>query len=148
MKRVLAGSLSGIGGRSYFYRAMWADGMRRRPTTGRAATLSSAAHAGKTAAPPFAFVYGGKASSGLVGKWKVTSDEKSGGRRSTIRTVVYSDPSTGLRVTVVYTIYRDFPAVEWVVRLQERGPGATPIIENVQACAVSFPEFAVRDPVP
>ncbi len=98
-------------------------------------------HAGKTAAPPFAFIYGGKFSSGFVGKWKVTSDEKSEGGK-TIRTVVYSDPSTALRITVVFTIFRDYPAVEWVVRLKNEGRAATPIIENVQACAVSFPEFA------
>ena len=98
-------------------------------------------YAGKTAAPPFAFVYGGKASSGLVGKWKVTSDEKAEGAKTT-KTVVYSDSSTGLRVTVVYTIYRDYPAVEWVARLKNESNAATPIIENVQACAVSIPEFA------
>ena len=98
-------------------------------------------HAGKTAAPPFAFVYGGKALSGLVGKWKVTLDEKAEGAK-TVRTAVYSDPSTGFRVTVVYTIFHDYPVIEWVVRLKNEGAADTPIIENVQACAVSFPEFA------
>ena len=99
------------------------------------------AHAGKTVPPPFVFVYGGKASAGFIGKWSVTSEEKTQGQKL-IRTVVYSDPSTGLRVTAVYTIYRDFPAAEWVVRLKNESRTATPIIENVQACAVSFPEFA------
>jgi alpha-galactosidase len=98
-------------------------------------------HAGKTAAPPFAFVYGGKALSGLVGKWKVTLDEKAEGAK-TVRTAVYSDPSIGFRVTVVYTIFHDYPVIEWVVRLKNEGVADTPIIENVQACAVSFPEFA------
>ena len=39
-------------------------------------------HLTKTAPPPFAFVYGGKASSGLIGKWSVTSEETNGGREA------------------------------------------------------------------
>ena len=98
-------------------------------------------HMTKTAPPPFAFVYGGKASSGFIGKWSVTSEEKTEGAKI-IRTVVYADPATGLRVTAVYTVYQDFPAAEWVVRFKNAGRADTPIIENVQACAVSFPDFA------
>jgi alpha-galactosidase len=98
-------------------------------------------HLTKTAPPPFAFVYGGKASSGLIGKWSVTSEERTEGSKL-IRTVVFTDPSTGLRITAVYTIYGDFSAAEWVVRFKNTGRTDTPIIEKVQACAVSFPNFA------
>jgi alpha-galactosidase len=99
------------------------------------------AHAGKTVPPPFAFVYGGKASSGFIGKWSVTSEDRTEGQKL-VRTVVYADPSTGLRITAVYTIFRDFPAAEWVVRFKNTGRTDTPIIEKVRACAVSFPDFA------
>jgi alpha-galactosidase len=99
------------------------------------------AHAGKEAPPPFAFVYGGKASSGFIGKWSVTSEERTEGQKL-VRTVVYADPSTGLRITAVYTIFRDFPAAEWVVRFKNTGRTDTPIIEKVRACALSFPDFA------
>jgi len=88
----------------------------------------------KTAAPPFSFVYDGKASAGFIGKWAVTSDTQAAADR-TVRTVVYSDPSTKLRITVVYTIYKDHPAVEWVARFKNEGAVATPIIENVLASA-------------
>jgi len=98
-------------------------------------------HLTKTSPPPFSFVYGGKASSGFIGKWSVTSEERTEGPKL-IRTVVYADTSTGLRITAVYTIYKDFPAVEWVVRFKNTGRADTPIIEKVQACAVSFPAFA------
>jgi alpha-galactosidase len=98
-------------------------------------------HATKTSAPPFAFVYDGKASSGFIGRWTVAAEEKTEGAKL-VRTVVYSDPSTGLRVTAVYTIYRDFPAVEWVVRFKNAGRADTPIIEKVRTCAVSLPGFA------
>ncbi|RPJ03532.1 MAG: alpha-galactosidase [Candidatus Aminicenantes bacterium] len=98
-------------------------------------------HMTKTASPPFAFVYGGKSSSGFIGKWTVTSDERTDGAKL-IRTVAYTDPSTGLRVTAVYTIFRDHPAAEWAVRFKNTGRADTPIIEKVRACAVSFPGFA------
>ena len=103
------------------------------------------AHLTKSALPPFAFLYGGKQAQSLVGKWAVTTDEKTEGAKL-VRTVVYTDPSTGLRVTAVYTIYKDFPAVEWVVRLKNTGRSDTPVIEKVRACAVSFPAFAAAPP--
>jgi alpha-galactosidase len=99
------------------------------------------AHMTKTAVPPFAFVYAGKPAAGVIGEWTVTSEE-SAGLAKLIRTVVFADRSTGLRVTAVYTIYRDFPAVEWVLRFKNTGRADTPVIEKVRACAVSFPGFA------
>jgi len=98
-------------------------------------------HMTKTAPPPFSFVYGGKPSSGLVGKWSVTSEERTEGAKL-VRTVVYSDPSTGLRITAVYTVYQDFPAAEWVVRFKNTGRVDTPIIEKVRACAITLRAFA------
>jgi len=99
-----------------------------------------AGHMTETAFPPFSFFYAGRASSGFIRNWRVTSDETADAARIT-RTIVYADPSTGLRVTAVCTIYRDFPAVEWVVRFKNAGRAATPIIEKVRACSVSFPAF-------
>jgi len=98
-------------------------------------------HLAQTAPPPFSFVYGGQASSGLLRKWRVTSEEKTEGPKL-VRTVAYMDPATGFRVTVTQTIYADFPAAEWVVRFKNTGGADTPIIEKVRACAVSFPDFA------
>lgn len=101
----------------------------------------AAAHAAKTAPPPFAFIYGGKASSGFIGRWTVTAEDRTDGARL-VRTVVYADPSTGLRVTAVYTLYRDFPVVEWVVRFKNAGRADTPVIEKLRACDVSLGLFA------
>ncbi len=115
------------------------DATGAHDTAGRDAFV--AAHLSKTAPPPFAFVYGGKPSSGCVGKWSVTSEERTEGRKL-VRTVVWTDPSTGLRVTAVYTVFLDFPAAEWVVRFKNTGRAATPILERVRACAVSLPDFA------
>ena len=61
-----------------------------------------------------------------------------------MKTVVYTDPATKLRITVVYTIYKNYPAVEWVARLKNEGAAATPLIENVLACAADFPRLRGR----
>jgi len=95
----------------------------------------------KAVGPPFAFVYGGRPARASLVKWNVTSDESADGAKL-VRTVVYTDPATGLRVTAVYTLYKDFPAAEWVVRFKNTGRAATPILEELKACSVAFREFA------
>ncbi len=100
-----------------------------------------AASVDRTASPPFSFNYGGKASPGFIGAWKVTSRTEQAADR-TVRTVVYSDPATRLRITAVYTIYKDFPAAEWVLRLKNEGTADSPVIENLLACAADLPGFA------
>ena len=99
-----------------------------------------AAHADKAAAPPFAFLYGGKAGAPLLKNWKTTSETKQAPGK-TVRTVVYEDPATKLRITAAYTIYGDFPAIEWVLRFKNGGSADTPIIENLLACAVRFDDW-------
>jgi alpha-galactosidase len=91
----------------------------------------------RTAAPPFSFIYGGKLSPGFIGKWAMTSDTQTAADRI-VKKVVYSDPATKLRVTVIYTVFEDYPAVEWVVRLKNEGAADTPVIENVLACSAQL----------
>jgi alpha-galactosidase len=94
-------------------------------------------HVAPTAAPSFSFVYGGKPASSLLPGWTITVDtDKPAGK--IVKTVSYVDPATKLRVTAVYTIYADFPAVEWVFRMKNQGAADTPIIEDVQACAAAL----------
>jgi alpha-galactosidase len=90
--------------------------------------------------PPFSFVYSGQPSASFLAEWPSKTDKKADGDRTT-RTTVYTDPATKLRVTVVYTMYKDFPAVEWVVRFKNTGATDTPIIENVLASAVRFNDW-------
>jgi alpha-galactosidase len=96
-----------------------------------------AASVDRSASPPFSFNYGGKASPGFIGTWTVTSGTEQAADR-TVKTVVYSDPATRLRITAVYTIYKDFPAAEWVLRLKNEGAADSPVIENLLACAARF----------
>jgi alpha-galactosidase len=99
-----------------------------------------AAHVGKSAAPPFAFFFDGKASAGFIGGWAVES-ATTASEKGSYTAAAYRDGATGLRVSVSYTVYKDFPAVEWVVRLKNEGAADTPLIENVQACSLTFDDW-------
>jgi alpha-galactosidase len=97
-------------------------------------------HIDRTAAPPFSFVYGSRPSSEVLPKWRVTFGSETRGDKI-LKTVVYADPDTGLWVTVVYTIYRDFPVVEWVVRFKNEGRADTPIIQDVLISDLRFDDW-------
>ena len=47
--------------------------------------------------------------------------------------VIYTDPVTGLMARATATVFKDFPAVEWVMHFQNTGAADTPILENIQA---------------
>jgi hypothetical protein len=95
------------------------------------------AHVERRETPPFAFDYDGKASSELLARWAITS-RGSAEEGKTVKTVVYADQATGLRVEATYTLFPDFPAVEWVVRFKNEDVSDSPILNDVQACSVTF----------
>ncbi len=99
-----------------------------------------AGHIERTAAPPFAFIYGGKHSSDFLAKWAVEQEVDASGGMSK-NTIRYTDPVTKLRVTALYTIYDDLPVVEWVIRFKNDGSGDTPVIADVSSCAVEFTDW-------
>ena len=103
----------------------------------------TAACFGRRDAPPVSFLYGGKPSSAFLAGWKPAVEPSVSGSAGdrTVKTVVYADPATRLRVSITSTVYSDYPAIEWVVRLKNDGPADTPIIENLMACDIRFPAF-------
>ncbi|OGD18760.1 MAG: hypothetical protein A2Y69_15425, partial [Candidatus Aminicenantes bacterium RBG_13_59_9] len=105
-----------------------------------------AAHVKKASAPPFAFTYGGRPSSEFLAKWASRPESRSSAE-GTIETVVYRDPSTKLRVTAVYTLPSDFPAVEWVLRFKNEGTSETALIADVLNCVVEFDDWPAGDSV-
>jgi len=82
---------------------------------------------------PFSFVYGGRPSSELIGKWKRTDEEKTLDATTTQHRVVLTDPETGLEIRAVFMVYTDTPAVDWTLYFTNRGDKDTPILENIQA---------------
>ena len=85
--------------------------------------------------PPFAFVYDGKASDTLLDSWTRRVESQDAPDRAR-HTALWTDPVTGLRVSALATAFKDFPAVEWVLRFENLGAADTPILENMQALAV------------
>ncbi|HOW69127.1 MAG TPA: alpha-galactosidase [Phycisphaerae bacterium] len=81
---------------------------------------------------PFSFVYGGKESKVLMGRWKRTAETAEGDDRLVHR-VRWADPETGLEVTAVVSVFRRYPAVDWVLHFENKGGGDTPMIERIQA---------------
>ena len=47
--------------------------------------------------------------------------------------LTYTDHKTGLEVRCEVTTFRDYPAVEWVLKLKNSGECETPIISDIQA---------------
>jgi alpha-galactosidase len=82
--------------------------------------------------PPFSFVYGDRRSADLLPTWKF--EVKHSDLDATMRQqeTIYIDPNTGLAVRAVATIFKDFPAVEWVMHFKNTGSADTPILQNVQ----------------
>jgi alpha-galactosidase len=99
-----------------------------------------AAHVARAEAPPFSFLFDGRPSAALLPKWTSTSETRATGDK-TLVTTVYIDPATKLRVTVVYTLFADYPAVEWVVRFRNEGRSDTPIIQNILVSALRFEDW-------
>ncbi len=87
---------------------------------------------GQSGRLPFSFRLGGKHSSELVRNWKASVEDSTsvGGSKST--TLVLTDPKTGLEVTCQATTFDGFPAVDWVLRITNKGKTDSPIIEDVR----------------
>ncbi len=85
--------------------------------------------------PPFSFIYGGVPSSSFLNTWEKRVEEREDGDRITYR-VSWLDPQTHLLVEADLKVFKDFPAVEWVLYFENRGKEDTPIIENIKALDV------------
>src|ERR1035438_3360947 len=81
---------------------------------------------------PFSFVYDGTASEALLSSWTRQATSQDTADRSE-QSASWTDPVTGLMVSASGTAFKDFPAVEWVLRFENTGAADTPILEKVQA---------------
>ena len=86
---------------------------------------------------PFSFVYDGRNSETILGSWLKETRLSDGADRET-RSTQWTDPQTGLRLSATATAFKDFPAVEWVLRFENTGAMDTPILEKVQSLDVAL----------
>ena len=83
--------------------------------------------------PVMSFCYNGTPSARLLAGWQKRPIEiQHLPDDRTQYTMTWTDPATGLEVRVVAVDYGDYPAVEWTAYLNDKGPTATPIIEQVR----------------
>jgi len=82
---------------------------------------------------PFSFTCGSGPSSDLFAKSKPVRKTRRLDAARTLRSLTWTDAATGVQVRLEATAYRDYPAVEWVLHLANRGTRDTPILADVHA---------------
>jgi len=87
--------------------------------------------------PPFSFVYNDTPSASFIKGWKKEVAKREDGEKI-IYDISWFDPDTHLLVEAEVKIYRDFPAVEWVLYFENKGDAPTPIIRDIQALDINL----------
>jgi alpha-galactosidase len=87
--------------------------------------------------PPFSFKYDGVSSESCLSAWPRETHSKELAARVMHQTE-WTDPQTGLKVSADCTVFKDFPAVEWVLRFENSGAKDSPMLQDVQALDVTL----------
>ena len=87
---------------------------------------------------PFSFEYGGTLSHCFLSSWKRSESVKHLDENRTQKTIVWTDPETGLNVECVAVLYNDFPVVEWHLQFHNNGTNDTPILSAIRSMDLSF----------
>ena len=82
---------------------------------------------------PFSFVYDGKNSTEFLANWDFTATKKQLPDTGTQHTLTYLDKKTGLEVRCEAVVFKNHPAVEWVLKFKNTEDRTTPIISDIQA---------------
>jgi len=90
-------------------------------------------HFAKGTIPPFSFVYGGKDAKTFITRWKYSVEKQPSDDFNEEKSIYsYQDEKSGLLVKCYVTSYKDFPAVEWVLKFSNTSASNTPVIENAE----------------
>jgi alpha-galactosidase len=88
--------------------------------------------------PPFSFVYGGKNSDSFITGWKFQSQKLPAAPDKEVSLFTWTDPRSGLAVKCEVTAFKDFQAVEWVLKFVNTSGGNTPLIEKAKVIDHAF----------
>ena len=88
---------------------------------------------------PISFFYGDRAAAELIKTWPCERSSRPMDAQRTEHIVSYRDPTTGLVVRGVAIAYADFPAIEWVITLENSGAADTPILSDILPLDVLLP---------
>ncbi|MBN1422594.1 MAG: NPCBM/NEW2 domain-containing protein, partial [Planctomycetes bacterium] len=92
---------------------------------------------------PFSFVFADRPSGDILDAWARADDEpaRDGARIRTATT--WTDPAAGLRIRWETSRFDAFPAVEWLISLENAGEADTPIIRDCLAL-----DLTIGEPLP
>jgi len=98
---------------------------------------------------PFSFTYGQWSSSQLLSSWPHKEKQQRLDANRTQRTILWTDPNSGLTVRCVMVDYRDFPTVEWTLYFKNTGAKETELLTDIRAMDASLSrppqgEFVLR----
>jgi alpha-galactosidase len=83
--------------------------------------------------PPFSFGYGDRLSNEFISDWRFSSKKELLDSWRTKHTFIYEDPETRLQVCCECLVFKDYSAIEWVIKLRNNGKDNTAIIKDIQA---------------
>jgi alpha-galactosidase len=89
--------------------------------------------------PPFSFNYGGKNSKTFITHWDYRSEIKKTIDPNVVEYVyTYSDRQSGLTVRCFVSCFKDFPAVEWVLKFTNSSDRNSPLLTRAKAIDYLF----------
>lgn len=91
-------------------------------------------HFAKGKIPPFSFTYGGKLSDGFITRWQYQATKQWSADPSIDKYLYsYVDRQSGLQIKCFVNAYKDYPAVEWVLKFSNTSGSNTPLLEKANA---------------
>jgi alpha-galactosidase len=93
---------------------------------------------------PFSFHYQGRNSRGFLSRWERSAEIVDEGDKRRV-SLKYVDPVTALEVRAEAVIYRDDPAIEWVLWFRNGGTRPAPLLEDVRPLDATLPTSVDAD---
>ncbi len=92
-------------------------------------------------ANPFgvSFLYGGTNSATLLAQYSRAVRESALDGQRTSRELIYTNTAIALEVRIETVHFSDFPAIEWVAHLTNKGASNTPVLESIEALDATLP---------
>jgi len=119
--------------------ADWAD-LRLRLADGKELSVADLPEgaAGLSGRFPFSFSVGGLHCDDALGAFTEVRATKALSVWRTLTTVTWAHPTNGLRLTLEAISYSDFPALDWVLWLENTGSSDSPLVENLLPLDISL----------
>ncbi len=99
-------------------------------------------HFAKGKVPPFSFLYDSVPSRQFITRWNYTGEKLESGKYL----YTYKDPASGLKIECTVTGWRDYNAVEWVMRLTNTGPENTPMLDRFMVVDQAYEQKSAGTP--